>query len=133
MNNFKTGSTITVTVENPLYVWRSRYASYCRPSQYETFEGMVVGNPPVGKLLLTTKNIHYPIREISLSAIIKVGAKSVNYREVPDQKTFQVAGSKGNTYIVTQNDMHYSCTCPGFQFRKQCKHIDSIRRKKQAA
>jgi len=39
----------------------------------------------------------------------------------------QVKGSKGNTYIVKRNSSgHWSCTCPGFGYRRRCKHVTSV-------
>lgn len=35
-----------------------------------------------------------------------------------------VPGSKDDEYVVVwDNRMGWSCTCPGFKFRKDCKHI----------
>jgi uncharacterized Zn finger protein len=41
-------------------------------------------------------------------------------------KVYEVAGSKGNKYIVTKNSKGWDCTCPGFQFRKACKHVSEL-------
>lgn len=39
-------------------------------------------------------------------------------------KVVEVKGSRGNTYQVTINDgVATSCTCPGYQFRRQCRHL----------
>ena len=48
-----------------------------------------------------------------------------NYSD--DVKTFEVKGSKGNKYKVTQNGSSWSCECRGFQFRRDCKHIQNLR------
>jgi len=42
-------------------------------------------------------------------------------------KIIEVAGSKGNVYTVTlgKNNIN-NCTCPAFQFRRACKHIDKV-------
>ena len=38
-------------------------------------------------------------------------------------KTQKVQGSKGNWYIITTHTTgKKSCTCPGFQYRRFCKH-----------
>ena len=38
----------------------------------------------------------------------------------------RVQGSKGQVYEVTVGDRP-TCTCPSFQFRGQCKHIEQVR------
>ena len=40
-------------------------------------------------------------------------------------KTWTVSGSKGKEYTVTVKDENWTCTCPGFGFRRQCKHINA--------
>lgn len=34
----------------------------------------------------------------------------------------EVKGSKGNSYFVNKEEG--TCTCPGFQFRGKCKHVE---------
>jgi hypothetical protein len=41
----------------------------------------------------------------------------------PVGREWAVAGSKGNTYTVTEENETWSCTCSGFVFRGQCRHI----------
>jgi len=43
------------------------------------------------------------------------------------EKTWQVKGSKGNTYDVKLSSGNYTCTCVGFSWRRKCKHIESIK------
>lgn len=47
----------------------------------------------------------------------------------PQSKSTVVKGSKGNEYIVTFNPVNkvISCTCPGYQFRKKCKHQKELK------
>ena len=44
----------------------------------------------------------------------------------PAGRTWTVAGSKGNEYRVTQELGTWSCTCSGFKFRGQCRHVAEI-------
>jgi hypothetical protein len=44
----------------------------------------------------------------------------------PAGRAWQVAGSKGNIYTVTQELGTWSCTCSGFKFRGQCRHVEEI-------
>ena len=47
-------------------------------------------------------------------------------REEPEGRVWEVAGSKGDVYKVTELDGHLNCTCSGFRFRGDCKHVKSI-------
>ena len=41
----------------------------------------------------------------------------------PSVKT--VEGSGGKTYYLTKADGYWQCSCPGYQFRGQCRHADA--------
>lgn len=43
----------------------------------------------------------------------KIGAK----------KAVKVLGSKGDTYTLTAQSGKVTCTCPGFTYRRKCKHV----------
>lgn len=45
--------------------------------------------------------------------------------EVPEGRVIEVKGSKGDVYQVTEVNGNYSCTCSGFRFRGDCKHVKS--------
>lgn len=45
---------------------------------------------------------------------------------VAGEKTWSVKGSKGNLYTVKLSGGAYSCSCPGFGFRRKCRHIKEI-------
>ena len=67
-----------------------------------------------------------PFREIDLKSVIAleyedgspVGAGTDHSDDV-----WEVAGSRGNTYVVRRRNGKMTCTCPGFQFRGMCKHV----------
>jgi len=42
-------------------------------------------------------------------------------------QSWGVKGSKGNEYTVTVSEDQWSCTCPGFGFRRKCRHIKEIK------
>lgn len=41
-------------------------------------------------------------------------------------RVFEVTGSRGDVYRVTELNGNYSCTCSGFRFRGQCRHVNDI-------
>jgi len=44
----------------------------------------------------------------------------------PEGKVWTVIGSKGNQYSVNLSGGYWSCDCPGFGFRRKCRHVDEI-------
>ena len=44
----------------------------------------------------------------------------------PEGRVWVVKGSKGDEYKVTDVNGNYSCTCSGFRFRSQCRHIEQF-------
>ena len=47
--------------------------------------------------------------------------------EKPKGRVWEVKGSKGDVYKVTESDGQLACTCSGFRFRGQCKHVEGIK------
>jgi len=45
----------------------------------------------------------------------------------PEGRTWTVKGSKGDTYQVNEVRGDWSCTCSGFRFRGDCKHVKELR------
>ena len=43
--------------------------------------------------------------------------------EVAENPRWMVMGSKGDKYYVTKSQNGLSCTCSGFKFRGECKHV----------
>ena len=43
-----------------------------------------------------------------------------------DPTLIEVKGSKGNEYLVIRQKGQYNCTCPGFTYRKSCRHIQEV-------
>ena len=44
----------------------------------------------------------------------------------PEGRTWTVRGSKGDEYKITEVNGNLSCTCSGFRFRGECKHIKEL-------
>ena len=47
-------------------------------------------------------------------------------QEEPEGRVWEVQGSKGDVYRVTEANGYLSCTCSGFRFRGDCKHIKGL-------
>jgi hypothetical protein len=44
----------------------------------------------------------------------------------PAGRTWTVAGSRGDSYTVSENNGEWLCTCAGFKFRSACKHVTEL-------
>jgi hypothetical protein len=60
-------------------------------------------------------------------AINSVQFKTQLQEEEPEGRVTQVHGSKGDVYQVTELNGNWACTCSGFKFRGDCKHVKSVR------
>ena len=123
------GNTVTVKVRNSLYDMRDRYANGYVGPEFNEYTGIVVHEKWYGddKIGLTTDMKHFPVRVLSRANIVEVMGAKVDYTPVKSSReTITVQGSKGNTYIVTKENGKATCTCPGFGFRKTCKHVQEL-------
>lgn len=44
-------------------------------------------------------------------------------------ETWKFTGSKGNEYVVQKIDNMLKCSCPGYTFRGECKHVKLVEAK----
>jgi hypothetical protein len=95
--------------------------------EWNEYTGTIVPNlkgfgPDV--FCLSTGDAKFPVRVIEKA---RCKAFLQSYLPAPaasSKKLFSVKGSKpGSSYTVTCDGSHWSCTCVGFGFRKDCKHI----------
>ena len=49
-----------------------------------------------------------------------------NRPTMPTVITYKVPGSTGNVYTLTISDNNKSCSCPGFTYRRKCKHLSIL-------
>lgn len=65
---------------------------------------------------------------------LQIDRSGRTFRELEDvaetnSQTRTVTGSKGQRYYLTEERGHWTCSCPGFQFRGACKHVDEVNTK----
>lgn len=48
-------------------------------------------------------------------------------KESIEGNVHKVQGSKGEVHTVVELNGKFSCTCSGYKFRGQCKHIEEVR------
>ena len=90
------------------------------------YRGEVLPNPkhvPSDCIVISCDDF-IPYRVIPRRDVVSIGGQAQEYVAPPSTtQTWRVAGSKGAQYVVTQDAGRWSCTCVGFQFHKDCKHI----------
>jgi hypothetical protein len=115
------GDVVTIRVRDPRNA--AIFASGV-VREFNEYSGKILPNPKwvaQDAITLSTGISEFPFRIIDRERIIELGEPvAIATRS----ETFVVHGSKpGSTYTVTRDGSHWSCTCVGFGFRKDCKHV----------
>jgi hypothetical protein len=121
----KVGSKIRVTTKFKNHVL-SRADEYILSTYVGTVGSAHKLLSPNSFVLSTPDTPQFPKREINLAKVIHLeyldGSTAKKVQTV--DHTWQVKGSKGDSYTVTRVGNKLNCTCTGFQFRRKCKHLD---------
>ena len=130
----KVGDLVTINTKSPSNLLDVEYS-------YRTYENVPVVAHDYPKTISVQVDIKYPgfihkVAEIPMRWIEKIVIKETNWPkgklgdvQLPDTKkhikqVMQIKGSTGNNYVVVlENEVAYSCTCPGFYYRKHCRHL----------
>lgn len=117
-----------ITVRNPQYLMRDRL--FYPVSEFNEYEGEETTLKHVDSnqyLCLTTGLADFKIRVIDRSLIVNSQPQELfildSFFGVTERR--KVEGSKGAVYELTKTNGKWTCTCPGFEFRKDCKHVRS--------
>lgn len=120
------GKTITVSTR-----FRSIFFKSETGWDEHTYTG-VVAKPdprtPQGSFVLLSDDEWMPRRTIALRNVQKLeyaDGTNVTEAKLSSMKTWEVKGSKGNVYTITEIDGVRTCDCAGFTYRKDCKHVKS--------
>lgn len=70
-----------------------------------------------------------PLRIINIFKVKAINGVAVIAKQSVKKasKTFNVKGSGNANYIVKFDGTHWSCNCPGYHFRKFCRHVKETR------
>ena len=130
MFNPEPGKIAEVTIEN---VYHPGKAFYFQPKT-STFVGLI--EEPMKWLDSEQFQMHagkdarpgFQSRVIQKERIVELkylDGSEAEQVEKPSELEYEqvVKGSKGNYYTVKCEDQKWSCTCPGFTFRQNCKHV----------
>ena len=124
----ETGCKVAITFAFPSYVLG--HEGINRTTITGVVEPATRVTPPNFVRLVTDVDSPVRIREIPLHRVtnIEYFDGHIATKESLDNtvKTFTVEGSRGSRYTVIQEKNKWTCTCPGFQFRKSCKHITEL-------
>lgn len=118
-----------VTVRNPEHarphIWLFEQPEFFH---YEGEETSLKWANPDTELCLTTGNPEWPVRVIQRSRIVSLDGKDYRARPINSPVVVRrISGSKGQQYTLTGTQGRWTCTCPGFQFRHNCRHTAEAR------
>lgn len=87
---------------------------------------MYAFKPGLGKIKVFKNPIRIDVRGRKF-VVNPVQFKTKLKEEEPLGRVWTVKGSKGDEYRVSENSGNFNCTCSGFRFRNQCRHVEGIR------
>jgi hypothetical protein len=123
------GSRVAITFEFPSYVLVGPKVNKTTISG--VVETATKFTPPDFVRIITDFDSPVRIREVPLNRIIQIeyadGTQAPQQAINNETKTWVVEGSRGSRYTVIRNKSSWSCTCPGFQFRRSCKHVQELK------
>ena len=120
------GDTVTIKVENVMWPYKDRYMPGVIRDEFNYYTGTVVYEKwyKPNEVGLTTGQEWFPVRRLQRERIVEVNDLPVDYSEPASDRIEKIIiGSKGNEYTVVKEYGKSTCTCPGFTFRGQCKHL----------
>ena len=123
------GCKIAITFEFPSYVLGHEGVNET------TITGIVESatkvTPPNFVRIVTDFDSPVRIREIPLHRVTDIkyadGSAAIKELAKDDTRTWVVEGSRGSRYTVVRSKHIWTCTCPGYQFRKTCKHVTELK------
>ena len=109
-------------------VWNAGYTVPNHVYYVDTGKSKLVGYIPAGKkrLVKFSKPLPFDTRGRKFQTLDKKGeADTVYFQKTEPTRSstaVDVAGSGGKKYYLTKYAGKWVCTCPGYTFRRTCKH-----------
>ena len=130
MDSLTVGSNVTVKVKNIFWPARHLWASGAAGPEFKSYSGTVIREKwfDADEIGITSDSPNSPFRRIKRHNIVEVNNAPVEYAMPVKEKRIEllVNGSKGAVYTVVKENGKATCTCPGFGFRRTCKHIQEV-------
>ncbi len=92
----------------------------------QVYNGDIVSSAkydPPNSLRMSTDIRDFPFRVIMMKNVVKVNNDPFIFTETKSE-TRTAQGSNGNIYTIKTVAGTTTCSCPGFQFRGTCKHVN---------
>ena len=128
MDPLEIGKIVTIKVENIMWPSRHLYAAGVVKGEFNYYTGTIMREKwfAPDEIGITTGNPDFPFRRIRRERIVDVNGTKFTPPPKVERTEFEVTGSKGNTYTVIKEGSRATCTCPGYSFRKICKHLEMV-------
>jgi hypothetical protein len=127
------GAIVTVTTR-----YRNDYIWAAEDWVYNTYENVTVMQPETwmkpDEIKVSSDTPKMPFRVIKLKNIDSFSNDMpAATHDIADIREVNVTGSKGNSYtVVVKDGIAISCTCPGFTYRRRCRHLNEVTEKEMA-
>lgn len=114
-------------------VWNTAYTVPNHTYYLTDDKRKAVGYIKVGtkKLIKFSKPMSFDTKGRKFVVLPKKGESDEVYfpkKAEVQTNAIEVAGSSGKKYYLTKSGSRWMCTCPGFQFRHKCRHIEEIQK-----
>lgn len=128
MDPLEIGKTVTIKVENIMWPSRHLYAAGVVKGEFNYYTGTIMREKwfAPDEIGITTGNPDFPFRRIRRERIVDVNGTKFTPPPKVERTEFKVTGSRGDIYTVIKEGSRSTCTCPGYSFRKSCKHLSVV-------
>lgn len=122
------GSKVRVTTRYlNAYIYRAEGEDYVTTVREGTVVQSVYKDPTM--FAIRTGNPSYPVSAYDAKKVVSIELLSGKFKNIDfGTKAWKVTNGE-KIYLVTRVNGKYSCSCKGFLFRRDCKHIGAVEKK----